>query len=322
MTLRIAIDAMGGDNFPSPNIKAALELVNEESIEIVLVGKKDLLKKNLPDSFPESISIVHAPEMVDMNESPTAVFRKKKEASINVAMNLMFNGRVDAVVSAGNTGAAMASATFTLGRLQGITRPAIPILIPGIHGRTVMIDAGANVDCKPNHLLEFAVMGKYYAKLIMGKEDPTIALLNIGEEESKGDNLTVSAYRLLEGNLEGFIGNVEGHQIITGEQDVVVCDGFIGNVLLKFIEGIVSGLVGMFFDRQNERDNEILKQISYKFEYDETGGAPLLGVNGVVIISHGKSNSKAIKNAVLLAKQLIEHDINRRISMEMEKMVI
>jgi len=320
MRLRIAVDAMGGDDFPHPNIEAAKEIIKEHDIDIVLVGCKDALSDYIKDLPEDRISFVHAPEMVGMHESPTSVFRKKKDSSINIAMNLMNTGEVQGVVSAGNTGAAMASATFTLGRLKGISRPALPIIFPNIRGTCVLIDAGANVDCRPNHLLEFAVMGKYYAKLMLNKEEPRIALLNIGEEESKGDTLTVSAYHLLDANLDRFIGNVEGHSIMVGDQDVVVCDGFIGNILLKYTEGLVSGFAKMFF--REEDDKEPLHRLYKKFEYSETGGAPLLGVNGVVIIGHGKSNKRAIKNAIYMAVQMVEYDINNRISLEMDKMVI
>ncbi|MEW6096698.1 MAG: phosphate acyltransferase PlsX [bacterium] len=321
--MRIAVDAMGGDNAPEAIVGGVIDALKElEGIaQITLVGKEDVVRKELSRYQTKGLSIVikDAKDVIEMHESPTMAIKNKKNSSIGVATKSLKEGEVDALVSAGNTGAVMASSLMNLGRLKGIFRPAIATLIPTLEGASILLDVGANVDCKPRHLLQFAMMGDVYAKHIMGNTNPKIGLLSIGEEEGKGNELTSHAFKLLNFSSLNFIGNVEGRDIINGKVDVVVCDGFVGNVVLKFGESLAE----MIFDflRRELSKNLSLRLGAYlskpafkKFkklvDYSEYGGAPLLGINGVCIICHGASSSKAVKNGIRVACEFINHQVN------------
>jgi len=319
--MRIAVDAMGGDNAPGEIIKGAIEAAKKEkgALEIILVGDEHILRKHIKPSekkFP--VSIVHAPEIIGSHEIPTEAL-KKQNSSISIATKLQKEQKVDAFVSAGNTGAILAFSLLTLGRLEGVSRPALGAFFPTKKGFTMVLDVGANSDCKPVHLLEFGVMGYICAKQILGKENPRVGLLNIGEENIKGNKLAREAYVLLEKAPINFIGNVEGMDIVNGECDVAVCDGFTGNIILKFGEGFTNLIFdtmksSMGTNWQQELDATFPKSsfsgLVKRLSYDEHGGAPLLGVNGITIICHGRSNARAIYNAILTAQRSKEERIN------------
>ena len=322
--MRIAVDAMGGDNAPGEIIKGAIEAAKtgKEVLEIVLVGNECILRKymnSLERRLP--ISIVHAPEIINADELPTEAL-KKQNSSIGIATKLQKEHKVDAFVSAGNTGAILAFSLLTLGRLEGVSRPALGTFFPTKNGSTMILDVGANADCKPVHLLEFGIMGYVCAKQILGKEDPSVGLLNIGEENIKGNKLAQETHGLLGKTPINFIGNVEGMDIVNGECDVVVCDGFTGNVILKFGEGLINLIFDTIKDHMGGNWQQVLDATSpessfsdfvKRLSHDEYGGAPLLGVNGITIICHGRSNDRAIYNAILTAKSSREKGINNLI---------
>jgi glycerol-3-phosphate acyltransferase PlsX len=318
---------MGGDHGPSEVLQGALLALLEFPITLALVGPEDVVQsalKGIP-SFPiERVDVVHAPDIVGMAESPTLAFRKKKNSSIQIGLQMVKEGRADAFVSAGNTGAVMAASLFTLGRISGVERPAIASVMPSQIGPFVMLDMGSTVDCKPQHLAQFGVMGTYFSQLLLKVPKPRVALLNIGEEPDKGNAATLEAHTLLQNNTSiHFIGNIEGKDILQGKADVVVCDGFVGNALLKFGEGVTS-LFTDFFKAQAKGSilsligllflKPALKRFMKSFDYQEYGGAPLLGVDGVSIIAHGKSKRVAIKNAIRTGFEAVEQDIIRHIS--------
>jgi glycerol-3-phosphate acyltransferase PlsX len=330
--MKIALDAMGGDKAPVGIIEGAFEAAREasERIEVVLVGKRDLLEAHISAQRLEAsnVEIVDAPEVIEMSESPATAIRRKRASSIAIGMNLHREGKVRAFVSAGNTGAVVASSLLTLGRLPGIERPAIAIHLPTDSGGTVLIDGGANSDCAPHNLLQFAFMGSAYAETFFGKENPRVALLSIGEERSKGNELTRGSYELLEKSGLNFTGNVEGRDVFTGAADVVVTDGFVGNVVLKFTESIIYYINTLIREETGKRFfakigaglmKPVFRGVKRKLDYAEYGGMPLLGVNGVVIISHGKSSSRAIKNAVLAAERFVTGGVNDRIRQRIER---
>lgn len=306
--MKIAIDAMGGDHAPREIVRGAIRAVNELDCEVVLVGDASAIQKYLPSNYPKNkISIVHAPQNISMDEDPAMAIRKKKDCSINVAVGLVKAGQADAFLSAGNTGAGMAGALLGLGRIEGIERPAIATVFPTLKGKVVLLDMGANVDCKPHYLAQFALMGSIYAEKALGIQKPRVSLLSIGEEEEKGNTLTFETTPLLKKLPINFIGNIEGRQILFDATDVVVCDGFVGNVVLKLSQGIAKYFMTLF---KNEIKKSLLGKIGVPFmlpvfrsiqkrtDYSEYGAAPLLGVQGIAMIAHGRSDAKAIKNAV------------------------
>jgi glycerol-3-phosphate acyltransferase PlsX len=330
--MKIALDAMGGDKAPVGIVEGAFEAAREASdrVEVVLVGKRDILEAHISAQHlhAPNVEIVDAPEVIEMSESPATAIRRKRFSSIAVGMNLHREGQVKAFVSAGNTGAVVASSLLTLGRLPGIERPAIAINLPTEHGGTVLIDGGANSDCHPHNLLQFAFMGSVYAETSFGKENPRVALLSIGEEKSKGNELARGSYELLEKSDLNFTGNIEGRDVFTGTADVVVTDGFVGNVVLKFTESIVYYINTLIREETGKRFlakigaglmKPVFRGVKRKLDYAEYGGMPLLGVNGVVIISHGKSSSRAIKNAVLAAERFVTGGVNDRIRQRIER---
>ena len=331
--MKIAIDAMGGDFAPLETVLGALEAVREtKHIDVVLVGDETQINKILEDNNEINnprVTVHHASEVIGMDEHPGQALRKKKDASVVVATALVRSKVCDAVIAPGSTGAAVAAALFGLGRIKGIDRPVIATPMPTVNGITVMLDSGANSNSKPKHLVQGALMGSEYAKLLLGKENPTVGLLNIGEEATKGNEVVLATYPILEKmKTINFKGNVEGRDIPKGAVDVVVCDGFVGNVVLKFAEGLVTSLTQLIKDSIMGGSifakigamliKPALKPIAKKLDHTESGGAPLLGVNGVFMISHGSSKAKEIKTAIKIATDLVERKIIEQIRQTVE----
>jgi glycerol-3-phosphate acyltransferase PlsX len=323
---RIAIDAMGGDHAPDEVVAGALRAQAELDADILLVGDPDRIQtsiKNHSESVP--VEIIPAEGLIEMHEEPISALRRKRKASINVAMDLVKQQKADAVVSAGHSGAAMAAALLKLGRIPGIDRPAIGAVFPTIiAGKPVLVlDVGANVDCRPNFLDQFATMGTIYSQYVLGTEVPNVGLLNIGEESCKGNEVAIQTYQKLQENPHiDFVGNAEGRDVLSGRFDVIVCDGFTGNVLLKFAEAVgevalqilreelprgIHGKVGTGILKPN------LRRIKQRMDHAEHGGGLLLGVAGVCIISHGSSQAPSIFNAIRLAKEATDHQVSERI---------
>jgi phosphate acyltransferase len=305
--MRIALDAMGGDHAPQEIVAGAILWAASSSHEILLIGQQDRIAQELRDLTydPNQIKIVNASQVMEMDEPVTAL-RKKQDSSIVVANRLVKEGQADAVVSCGSTAAQMAAATLILGRLPGIERPPIVAVVPGRRGQiSLLLDVGANVDCKPTQLLQFALLGRVYASILTGNDDPRVALLSNGEEESKGNSLSLETYALLKMQPKlNFIGNVEGRDLFFGKSDVVVCDGFIGNLILKSMEGMAM-LIGAACQEELGQIPSIFRQ----FDYSRVGGAPLLGVNGISIVCHGSSKREAVCNGIRIAEQCVERDM-------------
>lgn len=322
--MKIALDVMGGDAAPETTVGGAIRAARELPIDVVLIGNQPLVEQQLARYAhrPRNLSLIHAPETIGMDEPPVASVRKKKASSINVGMECVRDGRADAFVSAGNTGAVVCAATLNLGLLPGVERPGIAIVLPGLRGETLLIDAGANIDPKPVHLLQYALMGEAYVRFVLGKPRPTVGLLNVGEEETKGTDFIRETYTLLEGSGVNFVGNVEGRDIFMGEYDVIVCDGFVGNVALKTSESLAYAInqtlkraLGMSLITRLGAwlSRAAFQALRKEIDYAEHGGARLLGVNGVCIIAHGASSAKAIKNAIRVGYESARHDVNRRL---------
>ncbi|MGH7452868.1 MAG: phosphate acyltransferase PlsX [bacterium] len=332
--MRIAVDAMGGDYAPASIVQGGLEAAKAAygAFEVVFVGDKAQIEQEI-SRHPllmrgENVrfSIHHASEKIEMCDVPTVALKKKKDASVLVAARLHKEGKVDAIVSAGHTGAAMAASLMQLGRIRGVNRPGIGSLIPNGYGVTMLIDVGANVDCKPIQLMQFGMMGSIFMSRVLGIDAPKVALLSNGEERSKGTEVTREAYRMLETSRVNFIGNVEGRDILKGRADVVVCDGFVGNVILKFAESL-GGVFRHHIKRQIGK--QIFRQIGAFllqptfiglrkiFDYEEYGGAPLLGIDGVCIICHGGSTPKAIRNAIREATKMVSEGVTQIIGHEL-----
>jgi glycerol-3-phosphate acyltransferase PlsX len=322
--MRIAVDAMGGDHAPDRPVAGALAALGEpeRDFEIVLVGDESRLTPLLSRRFSERVSVLHAPEAIGMEESPASALRRKKSSSIAIGMGLQKRGLADAFVSAGNTGAVMAAALTTLGRTEGLSRPAIMVVFPTEGDPCLVLDVGANAECKPQHLAQFALMGHVYAAEILGRARPRIGLLSIGEEAGKGNDLTVAAHGLLSESGLNFVGNVEGRDVLRGAVDVVVTDGFTGNVVLKFGESFADFLASevrreVSADRRAALGAWLMKpafnRLQRRIDYAEYGGAPLLGVDGIVIICHGGSSEKAFRNAILVARRAVRRDLANRI---------
>jgi glycerol-3-phosphate acyltransferase PlsX len=325
--IRIAVDAMGGESAPQAEVGGAILAQNENhgDLELVLVGETEKINQELSRLKATDLpfTLENASELITMNDQAVESLRKK-DSSIAVGMRLQKEGKVDAFVSGGNTGAVMTHALMTLGRLEGVSRPAIASFLPSEEGIVVVVDAGANAECKAHNLYQFGVMGSIYTSYVLRKENPRIGLLSIGEESTKGNELTLTTYKLLsEDPSLNFIGNVEGRDVLKGTCDVVVCDGFVGNIVLKFAESIDGFLTWMVKKRVKEsflfRLGAFLVKVSIRdlrkvLDYTEYGGAPLLGVNGVCIICHGESPPKAIKNALKLAADMVRERVNEHIT--------
>lgn len=328
--MRIAVDAMGGDLAPREIVKGALQAAMEYGISIVLVGDEEQVLAELGGSDADGlVSVVHTPEVIGMGEPPAVAVRRKRNSSIVRATQLVRDGEASAVVSAGSTGAAMTSALLYLGRIKGVDRPAIAGVLPNEKGHSLMLDVGANVDCKPAHLLQFGIMGHHYARKIMGIDNPRVGLLSNGEESSKGNETTLAAFPQLQAAGINFIGNIEGRDIFYGDVDVIVCDGFIGNIVLKAGEGMASALLKMVKEEITKSwlaklgtvmAMPALRELQKRVDYNEYGGAPFLGVNGVSIICHGSSTAKAVKNAVRVARDSVNHYLVETIRESMENM--
>jgi glycerol-3-phosphate acyltransferase PlsX len=325
----IALDAMGGDHAPHAEVAGAIQAARELGVRVLLVGQQNVVRQELDGQAPGAlnIEIVHAPEVITMRDSPLQAYKRKKGSSLHAAARLVRDGQADAMVSAGNTGAVMAVAHFTLGTLGAVDRPALAAPFPTTKGKvSVMLDVGANVDSKAVHLEQFAVMGEIYYRVIFGTRRPRVALLSIGEEEMKGNELTRETHNRLKKMPLNFVGNVEGRDVFAGEVDVIVCDGFVGNVALKISEGLVSYFTHALRDALNKdlraKMGALLSRPAFKgfkdhLDYSEYGGAPLLGIRGVTIIGHGRSNANAIKNAIRVAAELARARVNEKIEAEL-----
>jgi len=317
--IKIAVDAMGGDFAPDEIVKGCCQAVRElPEVEVVLVGNEEQIVKLLKRCDASRISTVNASQVIGMDESPVSAVREKKDASINVAAQLVKDKKADAIVSAGNTGAFMAAALFKLGRIPGVERPAIATIFPTDSGKVLCLDMGANSDNRPKHLQQFGEMGSVYAEHVMHVKSPRVGLLNIGEEPEKGNELTTAAYPLLKQSRINFIGMVESKEILTGKVDVVVCDGFVGNLILKFGESVSSFVVNLLKKELSKNPITwlaslmllpVFLSLKKKIDYDEFGGAPILGVDGICIKAHGRARAKAIKNAVRVASEAVAEDI-------------
>jgi glycerol-3-phosphate acyltransferase PlsX len=320
---RIALDAMGGDHAPDEIVKGAVLAADEyPTVEILLVGREEVLREKLGGSIPPRIEIVDAREVVDMTDNALAPLRRKRNSSIRVCANLVAEGKAAAMVSAGHTGAAMTSAYKVIGTIDGVSRPALAAVVPSTKGHTVLLDVGANVDSKPAYLREFAVMGHFYAQMLFGVEAPRVGLLSIGEEEGKGNELTKETFRVLKEAGLNFMGNAEGRDIYNGNADVIVCDGFIGNVVLKASESLAEMMRTLIREEITSTFTRKIgallargafEGVKKRTDYAEYGGAPLLGVKGGCIISHGRSNAKAVKNAIRVARDFATSQVDTKI---------
>lgn len=331
--MRIALDAMGGDYAPAVTVEGAIETLSYyDDIDIILVGEESSLKAELQSRkySPGRISIKHASQVVRMDESPSLAIRKKKDSSIRKAIELVKHGEADAMISAGNSGVVMGTALLLLKTSRYVDRPAIAAIMPTYKAPFVLIDAGANLYCKPENLLQFALMGSTYCEVILGRVTPKVGLISTGEEDTKGNELIRDTFKLLKNADLNFIGNIDGKDIFSGRVDVVVCDGFTGNVILKTSEGLADAIIKML---KREIAHLAVGRIAYllmkpalrnfkkKTDYDEYGGAPLLGINGTCIISHGRSTAKAIRNAMRVASDLAEKEVHETVATAIEKHV-
>ncbi|MEN1759474.1 phosphate acyltransferase PlsX [Anoxynatronum sibiricum] len=318
--MKVVMDAMGGDFGPQVTVEAALQAIEELGVHMILTGREEVLQRELKQhpSVGDALTIVHCSEMIENQDKPSVALRQKKNSSMSVAFQMVKNGEADAIISAGNTGALLAGGLFILGRIKGISRPALAVPIPTPRGISLLIDAGANADCKPQHLLDFARMGRSYMQTMAGINEPEIRLVNVGIEAEKGNELSKETYPLLEQAHIGFKGNIEARDIPSGVADVIVCDGFTGNIILKLYEG-VAGTFGDTLKQELTRNflrkagtllvKPGLRDFKKRFDYTEHGGVPFLGVNGLLIKAHGSSNAKALKNAVRQAKISFENHL-------------
>ena len=328
--MKIVVDAMGGDHAPEAVVEGAVLAAREYNTKIILTGLKERIQAELDKHDPDHtlpIEIVHAEQVVEMHDIPGKALRSKKKSSMKVGLDLVKQGVGAAFLSAGNTGAVLAYSTVILRPVKGVDRPAIAIQLPTSKGISILLDAGANVDCKTNQLFQFGIMGHVFAEYILGKENPSVGLLSIGEEDGKGNEIVKETFQMLKNSHINFIGNLEGKEVYRGNADVIVCDGFTGNVALKISESLAemigSSLKLMFqSDWLSKLGYLLLKpklvEFKKKVDHSETGGAPLLGVNGVVIIAHGSSSPKAIKNAINRAQELSEKNIIEHIKRDIE----
>lgn len=327
--MKIVVDAMGSDKAPAVEVEGAIMAAEEFDYEVILVGDEVSVKNELSrHSYnPDRIKVVHAPERIEMREPAALSVRRKRRSSIVVGLEMLKRDEADGFVSAGNTGAVVCAATLSLRLLQGIERPGIAIVLPTLKGPSLIIDVGANIDPKPIHILQYGIMADAYFKYILHKPNPSVGLLNVGEEEGKGTDFIKEAHTLLSESKLNFIGNVEGRDIYAGNSDIILCDGFVGNVILKVSESIVDTIVKAL--KQEIKANIIatlgallassaFNELKKKMDYAEYGGAPLLGVDGRCIISHGSSNPKAIKNAIRVAAEFKTQDVNKHIVEELE----
>jgi glycerol-3-phosphate acyltransferase PlsX len=335
----VALDAMGGDFAPRELVAGAVKVVNQLGLQVLLVGQPEIIREEIayqihmgniePGRVETSLEVVPASQVIAMDEEPVFALRKKKDASIAVATQLVKAGRADAVVSAGSTGAQMVAALLILGRMPGVERPAIATVLPGLTGPKVLLDSGANVDCRPKHLEQFAMMGSALATAVLGLNNPNVGLINVGEEESKGNELTKQTYQLLKQAPLNFIGNVEGRDFFSGSADILVCDGFVGNIILKLAEGLSETIFQLLKNELVQLNSAAptsgaallpgLQKLKNRMDYTEYGGAPLLGVKGISIICHGSSKAQAIYNAIRAAKESADKDLIGRLTVALQQ---
>ena len=322
------MDAMGGDFAPEMVVRGAVQAASESGVSVTLVGDAQAIQEALAgEEVKGLVDVCHCAEVIEMDEPPFKAVRQKRKASIRVAFDLVREGLVDAVVSAGNSGATLAAGLLTLGKVRGVDRPALASIFPGRHGDVILIDVGANVDCRPLHLLQFGIMAEAFATSCMGMQDPRIGLLSIGEEGAKGNEQVRAAHELFKVSRLRFVGNVEGRDLFSGKIDVVVCDGFVGNVALKVSEGMAEamahmireemgrtlrGRLGLFLGR-----NGFLR-LRKTLDYESYGGAPILGINGIGIVCHGRSSDRALKNGIKRAAEYVRNDFQGKLARRME----
>jgi glycerol-3-phosphate acyltransferase PlsX len=325
--IKIAVDSMGSDNSPFSEVEGSVQAAKAYGVNVILVGKESLLAPLLKEAGGKGlpIEIRNATQVIAMDEPPTAALRKKKDSSIRVAAELVREKIASGLVSAGNTGAVMATSKMVFGTVPGVDRPALAAVLPTL---TVLLDVGANIACKPHHLVQFAVMGHLFSKKIVGIASPRVGLMSVGEEETKGNELTKEVHKVLKELHLNFIGNVEGRDLYNGRADVIVCDGFTGNVALKTSEGLIEAVVKLLKEELSRNlqvklgallSQQSFKRLKKRLDYSEYGGAPLLGLRGVSIICHGRSSSNAIKNAIRVAKEFAENQINAKLEAELSQ---
>ena len=326
--MRIAIDAMGGDDAPGSIVDGALVAARHLQVGLLLVGDGDSIEGELsrhPGASALDVHVVHTPERVEMSEGAAAALRRKPRASIRVAADAVRDRRADALFSAGHTGASLMAAHAAFGRLPGVDRPALATIIPTRRHPAVLLDSGANVECRPQHLVQFAIMGSAYARAALGCATPRVGLLSVGEEESKGNDLTREAHQLLKSAPIHFIGNIEGRDVFAGDTDVIVCDGFTGNVTLKISEGLVEMVEALLHDELSSTfgtrvgyllSRQAFRRFRRRVDYSEYGGAPLVGLNGICIVAHGRSGAKAVRNAVTMAARCVSEGLVERLAKE------
>jgi phosphate acyltransferase len=328
--IKIAVDSMGSDNSPYSEIEGTVQAAKAYGVDVILVGKESLLAPLLKEAGGSGlpIEIRNATQVIAMDEAPAAALRRKRDSSIRVAADLVREKVASGLVSAGNTGAIMAISKMVFGAVPGVDRPALAAILPTLAGHAVLLDVGANVACKPHHLVQFAVMGHLFSKKIVGVESPRVGLMSVGEEESKGNDLTKEVHQALKQLHLNFIGNVEGRDIYNGRADVIVCDGFTGNVALKTSEGLIEAVVKLLKDELSRNlqakvgaflSQQSFKRLKKRLDYSEYGGAPLIGLRGVSIICHGRSSSNAIKNAIRVAKEFAENEVNAKLEAELSQ---
>lgn len=330
--MKIILDAMGGDNAPGSVVRGALDAIRElDDVTVALVGKEDAVRRELSETEgnADRIEIIPASEVIEMCDSPAAAIRKKKDSSMVVGLEMLSRGEGDIFISAGNTGALVAGGTLIVRRIPGVKRPAIATQLPARKGSVLLIDAGANADCKPSYLAQFGVMGSVYMKNVMDVSEPKVGLVNIGGEEEKGNMLTQAAYPLMKKAPVRFVGNAEGRDLLSGGFDVIVCDGFTGNIILKFLEGTAGVIMGTLKESIMKRAmsklgalfmKSVFRDMKRKFDYSEYGGALLLGLKGGVMKAHGSSDAKAIASAVKMAAKFIRGDVVGGIRESIEKL--
>src|SRR5438552_4215677 len=329
--ITIAVDAMGSDNSPNSEVEGAVQAARAYGVRVLLVGREAMLAPMLKERGAASlpIEIRNASQIIAMDEQPVAAMRKKRDSSIRVAAELVRDGVASGLVSAGNTGAVMAISKTVIGVVEGVDRPGLAAVVPTLTGHAVLLDVGANVACKPQHLVQFAIMGNLFSKQIVGVPSPRVGLMSVGEEESKGNDLTREVHKMLKKASLNFIGNVEGRDIYNGRADVIVCDGFTGNVALKTSEGLIEAVLKLLRDELASNvqaklgallSQQSFKRLKKRLDYSEYGGAPLIGIRGVAIICHGRSSSNAIKNAIRVAKEFAENQLNAKLEEALGRM--
>ena len=328
--MKIALDVLGGDNAPMANIEGAINYLQDNNNELILVGNREVIESQLINApnISSRISIIHTNENVEMNARSSRIFKDQPNSSLVKSIKLVKDGIADAIVSAGNTGALLTTSLFLIGKIPGVKRPALAPLIPTKKSNFILCDAGANANSKPQHLIQFALMATAYMEHLEGRKEPKVALLNIGEEKNKGNDLTTSTYLLLEEHIKNFIGNIESRYLLENDADVIICDGFTGNIVLKLTEGVIAHLLNWIQDIYHTHTNDsnlsseflsILKEIQNSLDPEEYGATPLLGINGIVMKCHGSSTARGIKNSLIAAETAVKENLIINISKSLKK---